>query len=442
MDTRLCASCGRPRGNQRTGWMPVTRGEAVVGYTCGECPAAVEPIRRIESKPGRVVFRARVDGTRYEPGRPRQQVSGSFDTLAAAREWVAEVRTAVDKVGAYGAPARAAAETVAHLCQRWIETRVDVRAVTREGYRNWIAPILRHPIGTMPVAEVGIADVQDFVSWLASEGARPRKGREVGTPLSANSMRAVKVALKQALDLSLAEGSITRNVVKLTKWPKAKVKRGRDLEHWQPGELVRFREHADTTPLAGAWRLSLSGMTRADVCGLRWEDVDLDAGVATISQGRVALDGGGSVVDDPKSAQRVRAVPFEAIHPGTVALLKRMKAKQAADRLAAGSAWRDCGLVVVDEIGDPIAPQIYSDRFRRLCAAGGVRTINLHSIRHSLAFWLHQVGVAPADAAALLGHTVEVHLSTYLPHSGAAGISAAARALGAGVQQQMVASEA
>ena len=79
---------------------------------------------------------------------------------------------------------------------------------------------------------------------------------------------------------------------------------------------------------------------------------------------------------------------------------------------------------------------MYSDRFRRLCASAGVPTINLHSVRHSLAFWLHQIGVAPADAAALLGHSTEVHLSTYLPHSGAAGIQAAARALGIAAQQR------
>jgi len=125
--------------------------------------------------------------------------------------------------------------------------------------------------------------------------------------------------------------------------------------------------------------------------------VDLDEGLASVSVGRVALADGTSEENDPKSASR---------------------------------------LVVVDEVGDPLAPQVYSDRFRRQCAAAGVPTIKLHNVRHSLAFWLHQLGVAPADAAALLGHSVEVHLSTYLPHSGAAGIRAAARALGAGMAQQ------
>lgn len=436
--TKACASCGRPRGNQRTGWVPITRGEAVTGYTCEACPTEAEPIRRVETRPGRIVFRTRVDGAKVAQGRPRQQVSASFDTLDAAREWVAEVRAAVGTSGAYGAVAARAAETVAQLCARWVATRVDVREVTREGYRRWLVPVKRHRIASLPIAEATIADVQELVGWLAREGARPRKGRETGTPLSANSIRSVRIALQQAVDLAVAEGTVARNVVKLAKWPKSRTKRGRDLEHWQPAELVKFREHADGDSLAGAWRLTLAGMTRADVMGLRWGDVDLEAGVASVSQGRVALDHGGSAVDDPKSAQRVRAVPFEAIHPGTVALLRRMKAKQAADRLAAGSAWRDCGLAVVDELGDPLRPEVYSDRFRRLCAAAGVRTINLHSVRHSLAFWLHQLGVAPADAAALLGHTVEVHLGTYLPHSGAAGIQAAARALGRAAQQQAV----
>ena len=118
------------------------------------------------------------------------------------------------------------------------------------------------------------------------------------------------------------------------------------------------------------------------------------------------------------------------MHPGTVAALRALSARQAADRLRAGAAYRDSGLVVVDALGVPVRPEWYSDNFRALCRAAAVPMITLHSVRHSLAFWLHREGVTPADAAALLGHTVEVHLSTYLPHSGASGIASAAQALG------------
>ena len=98
--------------------------------------------------------------------------------------------------------------------------------------------------------------------------------------------------------------------------------------------------------------------------------------------------------------------------------------------MQAGTGYTDTGLVVVDALGHGVGPQWYSDRFAAVCRQAGLPVIRLHSLRHSLAFWLHSVGVSPADAAGLLGHTVDVHLSTYLPHSGASGITAAARALG------------
>jgi integrase len=192
---------------------------------------------------------------------------------------------------------------------------------------------------------------------------------------------------------------------------------------------LRFVAYADEDSLAAAWRLTACGLTRADVLGLRWSDVDLTEGVVRVSQGRVALDGSDHI-DDPKSVARRRALPVEAMWPGTIDRLRTLRARQAADRLRAGAAYVDSVLVVVDAIGHPVRPEWYSDQFRTLCHEARVLSITLHSVRHSLAFWLHREGVTPADAAALLGHTVEVHLSTYLPHSGASGIASAARALG------------
>lgn len=67
----------------------------------------------------------------------------------------------------------------------------------------------------------------------------------------------------------------------------------------------------------------------------------------------------------------------------------------------------------------------------KIAKDAGLPPIRLHSLRHSLAFWMHKIGVTPTDAAALLGHTVRVYLATYLPSSGSAGITVAAEALGA-----------
>jgi integrase len=62
----------------------------------------------------------------------------------------------------------------------------------------------------------------------------------------------------------------------------------------------------------------------------------------------------------------------------------------------------------------------------------GVPVVRLHSVRHTLATIMDRKHVPPADAAALLGHTVAVHLSAYVEsHEKAA--RAAASGLGAAI---------
>lgn len=423
---KVCASCHAARGNVRRGWTPITRDGEVVGWTCPDCPTWEEPIRRVESARGQR-YRLVVDATPRGAAK-RRQVTRTVDTLTEAREVVEQVR---EEVGRSGEFARGPAETVEALCTRWLASRVDVRAITVEGYRTALAPVRRR-LGDRGVQDLTPADVRDLIAWMTEHGGRPSKSHPQGRPLGPRSVRAALVALGQALDLAVSDGSVTRNVARGARLPRQASRIGRDLEHWQPAELLRFREHSDTDPLAAAWRLTLCAMSRADVLGLRWSDVDLDAGTVTVSQGRVQLHYGGqrTHVDEPKSAQRRRTVPVEQIHPGTVGALRSLRAAQAADRLRAGAAYHESGYVVVDALGVPVRPELYSDTFRRLCHEAGVPRIRLHSVRHSLAFWLHREGVSPADAAALLGHTVDVHLSTYLPDSGSAGIAAAASALG------------
>jgi hypothetical protein len=74
----------------------------------------------------------------------------------------------------------------------------------------------------------------------------------------------------------------------------------------------------------------------------------------------------------PSSSASHRTVPVEEMHPGTVAFLRTLKARQAADRLALGAEYRDSGYVLVDQLGEPVRPNTYSDRFEALCRKAGV----------------------------------------------------------------------
>ena len=111
---------------------------------------------------------------------------------------------------------------------------------------------------------------------------------------------------------------------------------------------------------------------------------------------------------------------------------KLAHARQAADRLVLGAGYKDTGLVVVDALGRPMRPSGYSDRFVLLCRDAGVRQVHLHAVRHTLALMMHRAGIAPADAAALLGHTVQTHLTVYVPLT-EKGARTAASGLGAAI---------
>jgi len=349
----------------------------------------------------------------------RRQVTQTCETLTSARQFVDQTRADV-KRGIYTAPD---ALTFGGLADRWLESRRDVREVTRYGYEQALKTV-RGRWGGRKAQSLTRADVEALVSWLAVEGGQRGKG------LRQRSVVYVLGTVRQVLGHGVAEGLLPTNVAVGVKAPRRQRADTRPTVVWEPTELLAFRDVADTDTWAAGWRLTLCGLRRSEVLGLTWEHADLDAGTVTVRQGRVLLDGHRTAVDDPKSAASWRTVPVESMHPGTVALLRSLKARQAADRLAAGTAYDDTGgYLLADALGTPVRPEAYSDRFGELCRQAQVPTVWLHSTRHTLALQMHRAGVAPADAAALLGHTVAVHLASYVPRT-ERGAQSAATALG------------
>lgn len=154
-------------------------------------------------------------------------------------------------------------------------------------------------------------------------------------------------------DLALEEGVVAENVVRRVNH------RGQPGSTLCGGQPQRSRR-SGRWPTSTAWRLTLCGLRRSEVLGLRWSDLDLDGAKVKVGQARVALTPTQSVIDEVKSGDdgaAWRDVPVAVIQPGTVAALRALRVHQAEERLAAGWADTDSGLVVVDELGDPLRPE-------------------------------------------------------------------------------------
>jgi len=145
-------------------------------------------------------------------------------------------------------------------------------------------------------------------------------------------------------------------------------------------------------------------LRRGEAVGLRWEDIDLDAGLFRVSQQIVQL-GWATEVGDPKSDSGARTVNLDA---GTIGVLRLWRAQQDDERRTWGGAWRHTGLVFTREDGSALHPDMATRSFERLYRAAGLPPIRLHDLRHTAASLALQAGVPLKVVSEQLGHSMQV----------------------------------
>jgi len=263
-------------------------------------------------------------------------------------------------------------------------------------------------------------DVEDYKRHLRTNGRR-----HGGGPLSARSVNLGLGQLQAAFDLAERDGKVPSNPVR---WVKRVKREETDRVTWGEEQVREFMTAAAATRLFALWLLSLLGLRRAEVLGLKWSDVSFTDGTLTIARTRVLISG--KVTEKgPKSRRSARTLPL--LGPVTAAL-EALYAVQAAERAAAGGACRadvDGSYVAADEAGEPLHPAWYSDEFARLCREAGLPPIRLHDCRHTANSLLEKLGVPDSLRAAWLGHTIAVNRGTYL-HSRPEELAAVSAALG------------
>lgn len=360
------------------------------------------PIRKIKTKTGLVKYQVWMNTN--PPGAPRQSVRRFFDGLPEAVAFVDHLRVEI----ADGRRVARDGITLRELAERWLATKDDVRSVSRSSYEGALKAILAEH-GDRKVQSITRAEITRWkTDWPKTGGIRGRglSRRSIAVRLRLlNSVFAHAVKEKILLD-NPADGIKPPRDSRTAK--QAAEKRALTYRVWSPAELRQFIATADTDEYAALWRLTACGLRRSEVLGLEWSAIDFDAGTVEISQARVLDE-----LEDPKSKHSGRTLRVEVMLPGTMAMLRALRARQNEQKMAVGRRAWPTDLVAVDAAGRPLNRDSYSRSFLNLSHAAGLPRIRMHSIRHTLASQLHDAGVSPATAAAMLGHSVAVHLSTY-----------------------------
>ncbi|ARG59167.1 site-specific integrase [Mycobacterium kansasii] len=323
-------------------------------------------------------------------------------TRAECRDKMRKARERIDG----GAPARDAAMRLADWLAHWRKTTLaasDRKASTKALYDNVSRRHLEpDPFGAIRLNRLAPSDIEGLVLAMRAQTKPAREGDDEPQrrALSDSTIRQTYTVLRTALDGAVRDGLLARNPATVVKRPGVA---RREAEHLDTGAVVAVLKAAESSRYHAALVLiAATGLRRGEALALRWDRVDLDAGVLRVAAtiGRV---GGQLVVSEPKTARSRRPVPLP---PPVVAVLRQHKATQAIERQAAGSEWRDrTGLVFTTDRGGPVDPRNLLRVVEVAAKAAGVEGIGVHTLRHSAAVaWLER-GVHIKAVADLLGHS-------------------------------------
>jgi integrase len=232
-----------------------------------------------------------------------------------------------------------------------------------------------------------------------------------GGGLSPRSVRYVHTIVHRAFRDAVRWGRITRNPADAADPPRAAATARPTMTTWTADQVRAFLEHTAEHRLHAAFVvLATTGMRRGECLGLRWSDLDLTAERLSIVQTVIAVNhevGIGS----PKTARGRRTV---ALDQGTVAVLRRHRQEQLAERLIMGAGFTDRGLVFCRPDGEPLHPERFSRTFMIETARAGLPRIRCHDLRHTWATLALSVGEHPKVVQERLGHAnVSITLDVY-----------------------------
>jgi integrase len=312
--------------------------------------------------------------------RRRRKVYGK--TKAEVRDGLKALRTEIET-----GVTSSARYTVTEAVRKWLDVGLKGRAPkTIEKCRTLIDNHIVPQIGAARVRDLTADDLDDWLEGRAAE-------------LATRTLRELLSILRRSITLAQRRDLVVRNIAELVTIPQG--------TEGRPSKALKM-EQAVAVLAAATWsRLHayivvslLTGIRTEEARALSWDRVhlqrvgDMPAHIEVWHSVRASGD------TKTKKSRRTLALP-----PQAVDALKTHKARQAADRLAAGELWQDTGLVFCTTVGTALDAANVRRGFRSVVTAskiGGNWTPR--ELRHSFVSLLSANGVPVESISQLVGH--------------------------------------
>jgi integrase len=335
-------------------------------------------IERRKSRDGQPAFRVKIRLKGFAPQ------SATFDRVTDAKHWAQSTEAAI-REGRYFKVPESKRKTFSELAERYIK---DVLPRKPKSERlqarqlQWWAKELGH----MVLADVSPSVIARARDKLATERM------PWGETRSPSTVVRYLAVLSHALSVAMREWEWI-DLNPMTRVAKPKEPRGR-TRFLAQAERVRLLEECKRSPqqlLYPIVVLALStGMRKGEIMNLRWEDVDLGRGKATLWETkngeRRVVPITGHALDCLTSLSKVRRIDTSLVFPGT-------------------------------GTGAKAKPIDFRKHWLEVLKRAQVPDFRFHDLRHSTASYLAMSGVTIAEVAAVLGHKTLQMAMRYSHHS-------------------------
>ena len=252
---------------------------------------------------------------------------------------------------------------------------------TLYAYRNMARCHVLPALGHIPLTELTPLQLQSYLYGKMDQG------------LSPNTVIKQAGILTTALSLAVRMEILDHNPMDRVIKPK---KRQTKFSFYSPAQLQQLFAVVEKTPLELPVKLAAYlGLRRSEICGLRWEHVDLEGGILTVREARTQV-GGEVVTKTPKTRTSSRRLGIGGLQDLRQVLRRAWEHRRTDDP----REW-----VVLGEDGLPPEPDQLTRDLLIVVRRHGLPHISLHGLRHSFASVANSQGVPMFDISRTLGHS-------------------------------------
>ena len=287
--------------------------------------------------------------------------------------------------------------TFCNAAEQWLlSAKLRVKP---SSYANYVNIVNKHLLPTFSrtlMTNLTTAMVDAFIIQKLQNGRLNGKGG-----LSKKSVRDIMTVFRSILTYVSREYGIRE--IHFT-MPKTESKQLDVLNSEERNKLIRFLCSNLNRTNASILLCLYTGLRVGELCGLRWEDIDLENRQITVKRTVQRVNQSGKseiIVGSPKSRSSVRTIPI----PDFVADILAKLRSDASNYLITGTQ-------------KPTEPRTMQNRFRRILAESNVRMVNFHMLRHTYATLCVENGFDAKTLSELLGHAdASITLNRYVHSS-------------------------